>query len=251
MLLALLRIARVADSFSVLCGVFLSSILCSGKHALRQQGPHLDSFRKHQALEKKRHGAQLAAVLSRRPLVDQKRWSLAESCLSLADRCLFTMRLELHSHLFYFLSEMQSGAYWCAQDSVEPESFVLDLNRDLCLVDEAGGKFLSGARRRYVFGGTAELMTAILVRNMAHLQDKRVNQRGVAKISRNFFALQQNLTNIEGATSSSMAASSPSGAAGAASAHMQEGHFDRARQYYELLNYTQEVALTKYMHSER
>ena len=192
---------------------FVISILFSGKHALRQQGPHLDSFRKHQALEKKRHGAQLAPVLSRRPLVDQKRWSLAESCLSLADRCLFTMRLELHSHLFYFLSEMQSGAYWCAQDSVEPESFVLDLNRDLCLVDEAVGEFLLGARRRYVFGGTAELMTAILVRNMAHLQHKRVNQRGVAKISRNFFALQQNLTNIEGATSSSMAASSPSGAA--------------------------------------
>jgi hypothetical protein len=120
----------------------------------------------------------------------------------------------------------------------------------LALVDEALGKYLGTARRKYVMGGTAELVTQILVKNMAHLQDKRVNQRGVAKIVRNFFALQQNLTNIEGASASSAAAAAlaaggggaESGASGGTAGRLEE-HFDRARQYYELLNYTKEDLL--------
>jgi len=219
------------------------------KHAARQNGPHLDSFRKQQALERKRHGAQLPAVLSRRSELDQKRWSLAESCLSLADRCLFLMRLELHSHLFFFLSEMQGGSYWCLHDSSEPDAFVLELNRDLCLIDDAIGKYLGAARRRYVLGGTAELVTQILVRNMALLQDKRVNQRGVAKIVRNCFALQQNITNIEGASAAATAAAAHAQSVGGgaevsgSSGGRLEEQFDRARQYYELLNFTQEELL--------
>jgi hypothetical protein len=97
------------------------------------------------------------------------------------------------------------------------------------------------------------------VRSLAHLQDKRVNSRGVSKICRNFFALQQNLNNIEGASSSAAAAASAGGSVGGAAAsvlhggagaaaslgpspeaHLHESHFDRARQYYELLNYSQE-----------
>lgn len=108
---------------------------------------------------------------------------------------------------------------------------------------------------RYVFGGCSELLTNLLVRTLSHLQDKRVNQRGVAKICRNFFALQQNLNNIEGTAASSEAAASAAASQEAglqlnsaqamamgptAEAHLQESHFDRARQYYELLNYSQE-----------
>lgn len=85
-------------------------------------------------------------------------------------------------------------------------------------------------------------MTNLLVKNLAHFQDKRVNSKGVAKICRNFFALQQNLNNIEGATPNTHSNQATSNAIANANNHtmLQESHFDRARQYYELLNYSQE-----------
>jgi hypothetical protein len=90
------------------------------------------------------------------------------------------------------------------------------------------------------------LMTNYLVRSLAYLSDKRVNALGVSKIIRNIFALQQNLTNID------VGASAEIGGGGKQSRvdadgiradqphHIHESRFDRARQYYELLTFTQE-----------
>jgi hypothetical protein len=95
---------------------------------------------------------------------------------------------------------------------------------------------------RYVFGGCCEVMTNLLVKSLVHLQDKRVNSKGVAKICRNFFALQENMNNIDGASGAARSTHAQSThAVNANNTHLQESHFDRARQYYELLNYSQEV----------
>lgn len=136
---------------------------------------------------------------------------------------------------------MQSSPYWCSNDSTEPEPFVLELNRDLSLIDDAISKYLSTPKKKYVFGGCCELMTNLLVKSLSHLQDKRVNSKGVAKICRNLFALQQNLNNIDGTSVNSQLTQAATAAAATATAtHLQESHFDRARQYYELLNYSHE-----------
>jgi hypothetical protein len=49
---------------------------------------------------------------------------------------------------------------------------------------------------RYVFGGSSQLITSIFIKQLRNLDDKRINRKGVSKISRNLMALQQNLTNI-------------------------------------------------------
>lgn len=106
----------------------------------------------------------------------------------------------------------------------------------------------------YIFGGSFELVSHLFISSLGHLQDKRVNTLGVAKLLRNCFALQQCLTNIEAAqtqTNANMQAQQQQaqqqmqqgmmGNNNNEQTNTQESHFDRARQYVELLNYTQDV----------
>jgi hypothetical protein len=74
-----------------------------------------------------------------------------------------------------------------------------------------------------VLGGSFPLLSNILIRSIALLHDRRVNKKGVAKLTRDVFALQQNLTNI-------LPMSESNGAV----------HFDKARTYFDLLNYSDE-----------
>ena len=138
----------ISRSFCLFCFNYVS-FSPVGKFSSRH-GPRLDSFRSIQYSEKKRHGdgEVWSQILRTRPLIDQKRWTFAEACLAIADKCLFTLRLELHAHIFFYLKEMQSSAYWCANDSTEPEPFVFELNRDLTLIDEAISKYLATPKKK-------------------------------------------------------------------------------------------------------
>lgn len=73
------------------------------------------------------------------------------------------------------------------QDSVRT---IVDITPDIIAVNDDWSWY------SYVFGGSSHLITSIFIKQLRHLEDKRINRKGVAKISRNLMALQQNLTNI-------------------------------------------------------
>mmetsp|Transcript_7702 Transcript_7702/g.14623 ORF Transcript_7702/g.14623 Transcript_7702/m.14623 type:complete len:434 (-) Transcript_7702:95-1396(-) len=149
-----------------------------------------------------------------------KAFDLSERCSDFAEQCLLFLRYELHCHYFFFLRDMQVGSYWVAKEPNQPEAFVTELNRDIAMVDEVTCQCLSAEKIRYLWGGSSVLLSSILISSMKLLQDKRVNKKGVAKLRRNFFALQQALANVL------------SGSGGEAG---QLAQFDRARQFVELL----------------
>lgn len=75
----------------------------------------------------------------------------------------------------------------------------------------------------------ANLVSSIVISIMSRLRVLRVNRNGVSQICRNLFALQQNLTNI---------------------VVTQDGYFDHARQYWELLNLSEEELNFRYQDSK-
>eukprot|EP00455_Lapot_gusevi_P022461 TRINITY_DN2337_c0_g1_i2.p1 TRINITY_DN2337_c0_g1~~TRINITY_DN2337_c0_g1_i2.p1 ORF type:complete len:418 (+),score=129.56 TRINITY_DN2337_c0_g1_i2:111-1256(+) len=144
---------------------------------------------------------------------------LADSLQQLADMCLFTLRVEFSIHCFFFINSMLSESYWLTEEPTTPEPFVLDLNTNLSLAEEKLSPILPPIKIRYLFGSLAPLISCIAINNLPRLHHLRVNPNGVAQMTRNLFALQQNLTNI---------------------VMTQEHHFDRARQYWDLLNLSEE-----------
>jgi len=114
---------------------------------------------------------------------------------------------------------MRTGSYWLQLEPTEPEQYVLDLNKDLTSADDDLSKFLPPTKIKYLFSGISQIIITAIIRNLSRLHDKRLNKNGTLQISRNLFALQQNLTNI---------------------IVTKDGQFDRARQYFELLNLNEE-----------
>jgi hypothetical protein len=47
-------------------------------------------------------------LLTAKSILDDKRITLADSIRRVADRCLFTLRMEVHCRFFYYLKDMQS-----------------------------------------------------------------------------------------------------------------------------------------------
>jgi len=209
-------------------------------------GQHLDfpPFRRVLHSTQSHHGSGFSRFLSSLSPLDSRRWSLARLCLQLADRCLFTLRTDLHSHYYCFVRQMRSSVYWAANDNNEPDAWVNELIRHIANFDEAISKYMDTKKKSYVFGGSFEYLSQLLVVSLSHLQDKRVNGVGVAKLCRDCFALQQTLTNID---ATSMHTPSPAMHDDASvtafvgtDSGRQEGHFDRARQYFSLLNFSRE-----------
>eukprot|EP00474_Spongospora_subterranea_P010140 CRZ10598.1 hypothetical protein [Spongospora subterranea] len=137
----------------------------------------------------------------------------------LAEKCTMLLRIEFHCHSFYFLGNMVSCDYASRDETSEAEKFVVDLNKDLCSADEALSTVLSQPREilDHIFGTQVLVVTLILIRNAAAMQNKLINRQGQARILRNIFALQQNLALVAPNSNPSL---------------------DRARQYWELLKET-------------
>ena len=150
---------------------------------------------------------------------------MARHFLQLSDLCLFSLRMELSVHCFFFLSSIRAENYWLSEDPLTPEPFILDLNSDLALVEEKLSGLIVADKIKYLFGSTANLMSAIVIQIAGQLSIPRVNRNGVAQMCRNLFALQQNLTNI---------------------VVTHDGYFDRARQYWELLLLPEEELMNRY-----
>ncbi len=147
--------------------------------------------------------------------------------------------------MFYFLHRMSTCTYWLAGEPTEPEPWVIDLNRDLTTHEDELSRYLAVPKLNYVFGGLATIMTTTMRHGLTRLVDKRINKNGVMQLNRNCFALQQNLTSIAvtgGAAAAGAVASAALAAVASNSGSLSSADrlFDHARQYFELLNYTEE-----------
>lgn len=165
-------------------------------------------------------GGQDASSLGGRPggvhsVLDSKISQIASRFEGLAEKCLFQIRVEVQMHCFFHLRAMAAAEYDLQSESSQPEQFVIDLNKDLTRIEEALSRYYDSAKIQYVFGNLDRLICSIMMRSLPLMAQRRVSKFGVLQITRNLYALQQNLTNI--VTS-------------------QNGHFDRARKYFELIN---------------
>ena len=161
----------------------------------------------------------LASLALRRG--EEQRWAMTkvrerlaphlDRLMALSERTVVTLRLECRAQAVFFLRGVASAGYADEDEPSGPDSFILDLNRCFSSLELIMSRYLTDDVRSYVFDGLSVLMTRTLISQLAGL--RRINSHGVQKMSRNVFALQQNLTNMT---------------------YAQEPHFDRVRNYYSL-----------------
>ncbi|EGG18628.1 exocyst complex subunit 4 [Cavenderia fasciculata] len=152
----------------------------------------------------------------------------------LAKRCLIGLRIEYRIHCFYFLEGFKKGSYICDEERTDPDTFIVELNKDLSTNEESMSTYLSSDKCQFLFGGIAKLIGKLLINRLVHI--KQLNINGVAKLCKNVYTLQQNLTNI---------------------IVKREMFFDRIRQFYqslsnedELLTYLLEKMIQPYFTTE-
>ncbi len=73
-----------------------------------------------------------------------------------------------------------------------------------------------------MFDGLGKLIANLLIESLQTMKSKRFNKKGIHKMNRNIFSIQQNITNIIDA---------------------RENSFNRVRQYYALLELTEKEFL--------
>lgn len=141
----------------------------------------------------------------------------------LSTRAIHVLRLEARSHCLYFLDQaFKQGDYNPDSEAVEPDSSVVSLNKDLLFLDEVMAENLPPSRTRFIFDGLSLFIMRALCHNARLL--RRINRNGVVKMSRNIFALQQNLAQI---------------------ILSHDNFLDVARHFYNLMNYETESLITQ------
>jgi exocyst complex component 4 len=123
--------------------------------------------------------------------------SAAKAIRSLSERTLWSVRVELRSHAIFQLDAIKRGVYAGEQAPSEPDPAVSELCRVLSACDENLTSALPPLRRKYVFEGLPRLLGALLIRLLPDIP--RIDHNGVLKMSKNVFALQQNLSTHVGA----------------------------------------------------
>ncbi|KAJ1162768.1 hypothetical protein NDU88_003233 [Pleurodeles waltl] len=148
---------------------------------------------------------------------------LARSFQEMADRCLLVLHLEVRVHCFHYLIPLaKQGNYAIVAnvESMDYDSLVVRLNKDISAIEEAMGASLQQHKFQYIFEGLGHLISCILINGAQYF--KRISDSGIKKMCRNIFVLQQNLTNIT---------------------MSREADLDFARQYYEMLYNTADELL--------
>ncbi|XP_021936020.1 exocyst complex component 4 isoform X2 [Zootermopsis nevadensis] len=151
---------------------------------------------------------------------------LAQEFEELANTCLLVLHLEVRVQCFHYLlprannyNRLVGGV-----DSQEPDPKVLELSRVLISIDEAMNSSLQPRKLKYIFEGLGHLIAKILISSAQYID--RIDERGIQKMCRNIFALQQTLTNITMA---------------------REIALDHARHYFELFYLAPEEILSGVM----
>ncbi|XP_006030745.1 exocyst complex component 4 [Alligator sinensis] len=148
---------------------------------------------------------------------------LAKSFQEMADRCLLVLHLEVRVHCFHYLIPLaKQGNYAIVAnvESMDYDSLVVRLNKDISAIEEAMSASLQQHKFQYIFEGLGHLISCILINGAQYF--KRISESGIKKMCRNIFILQQNLTNIT---------------------MSREADLDFARQYYEMLYNTADELL--------
>lgn len=151
---------------------------------------------------------------------------LAQEFEELANTCLLVLHLEVRVQCFHYLLP-HANNYNClvgGVDSQEPDPKVLELSRVLISIDEAMNSSLQPRKLKYIFEGLGHLIAKILISSAQYID--HIDERGIQKMCRNIFALQQTLTNITMA---------------------REIALDHARQYFELFYLAPEEILSGVM----
>lgn len=167
----------------------------------------------------------------------------------LANQCLFALKIDIRAHCYFFLSDIKNSVYECEEEASEPEYFVTQFNTDMQQLQRYTVTYLPINKKNYLFQGIAPLVAKILIFSLPKIKHQRFNKNGVAKMGRNIFALQQNITSITHSTmllnnssnesTSPYTASSPSMLDAMDSSSMEKNvYFYRVRLYYSLLGMT-------------
>ncbi|KAL0486151.1 exocyst complex component [Acrasis kona] len=133
----------------------------------------------------------------------------------LASWCLFALKVDIRAHVFHFLkTPLKNHSYCCEDTSTQPETFVNNFNVDLARIERSLCTYLPKEKKQYLFDGLGRLIADLLIDSVMHMTHKKFNQKGIQKMNRNIFSIQQNITNI---------------------VDSREILFNRVRQYYNML----------------
>lgn len=115
---------------------------------------------------------------------------IMERIKEMSHNCLFLLRTEIRCHAHFYIDlAIREGSYAPLSEAVEPDPYVVSLNKDLSSIEEALGRRLRDSALLFVFDGVPQLLGSLLGANAKYVG--QINQFGVLRIARNVFALQK------------------------------------------------------------
>lgn len=121
--------------------------------------------------------------------------SLSKEFTELSESCLLLLHLEVRVHCFFYLLPLfTQNSFSLGVDNQEVDQEILELNKDLQLIDEQMSGFMQDYKLKYIFEGVGHLISTILINSVVHI--KKINENGVKRMCKNIFSIQQQLTAI-------------------------------------------------------
>lgn len=112
---------------------------------------------------------------------------------------LLLLYLETRVHCFYHLqtlinTDASNAISYSGDLDTDPDEFILQMNRDLHRIHEHLQRSLSEIKVNYVFDALGFMLSQIFIRGIKNI--KKMSQHGIAKMLRNIFNIEQNLSAI-------------------------------------------------------
>jgi hypothetical protein len=110
---------------------------------------------------------------------------------------LLLLYLETRLHCFYHLIQFikqENNTTYSADIDTDPDEAVLNMNRDLHRIHEHLSRSLQEIKVNYVFDALGFMIATIFIRALKNF--KKISAHGIAKMCRNIFHVEQNLSAI-------------------------------------------------------
>jgi hypothetical protein len=110
---------------------------------------------------------------------------------------LLLLYLETRLHCFYHLNafiKQENNTTYSADIDTDPDEAVLMMNRDLHRIHEHLTRSLQDIKVNYVFDGLGFMIATIFIKAVKNF--KKISTHGIAKMCRNIFHVEQNLSAI-------------------------------------------------------
>jgi hypothetical protein len=143
---------------------------------------------------------------------------------------LLLLYLETRVHCFYHLLnfiKQENNTSYTGDIDTDPDESVLNMNRDLHRIYEHLSRSLQESKVNYVFDALGFMIASIFIRAIKNF--KKISSHGIAKMCRNIFHVEQNLSAIR---------------------MKSDPHLMRAHRFYELLYKKPEELLNHLMEHE-